>query len=35
MGIDQARLVHYEINRAVHVRPSAKEIRVRMPQISF
>jgi len=25
MGIDQARLVHYEINRAVRVRPSAKE----------
>jgi len=25
MGIDQARLVHYEINRAVRVRPSANE----------
>ena len=25
MGIDQARLVHYEINRAVRVRLSAKE----------
>lgn len=25
MGIDQAPVVHYEINRAVRVRPSAKE----------